>query len=180
MGFQINGTEVLGSSGIQNVASPAFKTLNGQSILGSGNVPDFYGESLEHNKVGSFTVASHRATNQYVATPTVNTKASQAELYNMTSAAPFYGGNSGRYVGVYTGNFAASQLYGSVETYTSGGTGQFVIAIDFYSRSSVSSNLATGTAAPYYNISGTWKLKVPQLAFASTSFDTPGLFQRVA
>lgn len=55
MGFQINGTEVLGTSGIVNNAN-SFKTLLGQSIIGTGNIQDDGTDVLLFNKVGTFTL----------------------------------------------------------------------------------------------------------------------------
>ena len=58
MGFQINGTTVLDSSGIQNNAN-SFRTLDGNSILGSGNITDSGpADALLYAKVGVYTWAS--------------------------------------------------------------------------------------------------------------------------
>lgn len=57
MGFQINGTEVLGTSGIVNNAN-SFKTIGGNSILGSGNITDDGASALLFNTIGSYTCAS--------------------------------------------------------------------------------------------------------------------------
>jgi len=59
MGFQIGGTTVLDSNGIQNNAN-SFKTLDGNSILGSGNITDNGpAEALEYGKVGVYTWANY-------------------------------------------------------------------------------------------------------------------------
>ena len=58
MNFQINGTTVLDSSGIQNNAN-SFRTLDGNSILGSGNITDSGpADALLYAKVGVYTWAS--------------------------------------------------------------------------------------------------------------------------
>ena len=56
MGFQINSVEVLGTTGFANYTN-TFKTLDGNSILGSGNITDNGADSLLFNKIGSYTVA---------------------------------------------------------------------------------------------------------------------------
>ena len=59
MGFQISGTTVLNSSGIQNNAN-SFKTLDGNSILGSGNITDSGpADALIYGKVGVYTWANY-------------------------------------------------------------------------------------------------------------------------
>ena len=58
MGFQINNTEVLGSSGITNNAN-SFKTIQGTSVLGTGNITDSGSAVMNYNVVGSYTAAAY-------------------------------------------------------------------------------------------------------------------------
>ena len=60
MGFQINGTEVLGSNGIVNHAN-SFVTIGGTSVIGTGNITDTGSDALGWNTVGSYTVAGYGA-----------------------------------------------------------------------------------------------------------------------
>lgn len=58
MGFQVNGTTVLDSSGIQNNAN-SFRTLDGNNILGSGNITDSGpADALSYGNVGVYTWAT--------------------------------------------------------------------------------------------------------------------------
>tara|TARA_R100000231_G_scaffold127137_2_gene97876 strand:+ start:236 stop:703 length:468 start_codon:yes stop_codon:yes gene_type:complete len=73
MGFQINGTTVLDSSGIQNNAN-SFRTLDGNSILGSGNITDSGpADALGYGNVGVYTWASILKPSNSDAVTTVDT-----------------------------------------------------------------------------------------------------------
>jgi len=63
MGFQINGTEVLGSNGIVNHAN-SFVTIGGTSVAGTGNITDTGSDALGFNTVGSYTVAGYGESGQ--------------------------------------------------------------------------------------------------------------------
>ena len=78
MGFQIGGTTVLDSSGIQNNAN-SFKTLDGNSILGTGNITDSGpADALIYGKVGVYTWACYIPPSTSAAVSTVDTSATVA------------------------------------------------------------------------------------------------------
>lgn len=78
MGFQINGTTVLDSGGIQNNAN-SFRTLDGNSILGSGNITDSGpADALYYGKVGVYTWANYIPPSTSAAVSTVDTTATVA------------------------------------------------------------------------------------------------------
>ena len=57
MGFEVNGLPVLSNTyGLANYTN-TFKTLTGQSLLGSGNIQDTGAGSLKYNEVGTYTFA---------------------------------------------------------------------------------------------------------------------------
>ena len=58
MGFQINGTEVLGTSGIVNNAN-SFVNIGGTSVIGTGNITDTGSDALAWNTVGSYSVSGY-------------------------------------------------------------------------------------------------------------------------
>ena len=64
MGFEINGTEVLGTSGIVNNTN-SFKTIGGTSIIGSGNITDDGASALLFNTIGSYSCASLSSSGHY-------------------------------------------------------------------------------------------------------------------
>lgn len=62
MGFEINGMPILHNNfGLVNYAN-TFKTLLGNSIIGSGNIVDTGSDALLYNTVGSYTVAGTQGT----------------------------------------------------------------------------------------------------------------------
>ena len=59
MGFEINGMPVLDNTyGMVNFTN-SFKTLTGQSLLGSGNIQDNGAAALEYNEIGTYTFATN-------------------------------------------------------------------------------------------------------------------------
>ena len=78
MGFQINGTTVLDSNGIQNYTN-SFKTLDGNTILGSGNITDSGpADAKVHGKIGVYTWANYLPPTTSAAVTTVDTNATVA------------------------------------------------------------------------------------------------------
>jgi len=75
MGFQVNGTTVLDSNGIQNNVN-SFRTLDGNSILGSGNITDSGpADALIYGRVGVYTWANYLPPATSAAVTTVDTSA---------------------------------------------------------------------------------------------------------
>ncbi|BAQ90232.1 hypothetical protein [uncultured Mediterranean phage uvMED] len=78
MGFQINGTTVLDSNGIQNYTN-SFKTLDGNTILGSGNITDSGpADALIYGKVGVYTWANYLPPSTPASVTNVDTTATVA------------------------------------------------------------------------------------------------------
>ena len=78
MGFQINGTTVLDANGIQNYTN-SFKTLDGNTILGSGNITDSGpADALVHGNVGVYTWANYLPPSTPGSTTTVDTSVTVA------------------------------------------------------------------------------------------------------
>ena len=58
MGFEINGMPVLDNTyGLVNYTN-SFKTMLGQSLIGSGNIQDTGADAFIYNKIGTYTFAS--------------------------------------------------------------------------------------------------------------------------
>jgi len=101
MGFQISGTTVLDSSGIQNNAN-SFRTLDGNSILGSGNITDSGpSDALEYGNVGVYTWASILKPSNSNSVTTVDTS------YTLSAGATITGSHLG--CGVQYDTFEARQ-----------------------------------------------------------------------
>ena len=137
MGFQISGTTVLDSSGIQNNAN-SFRTLDGNSILGSGNITDSGpADALEYGNVGGYTWASILKPSNSNSVTTVDTS------YTLSAGATITGSHLG--CGVQYDTFEARQgLYEAASTTLWVGG----------SRTGIPSSYSTTTGTGY---SGTWR-----------------------
>ena len=103
MGFQINGVEVVGTNGLTNYNN-TFKTLDGNSILGTGNITDNGLDSLEFNKVGSYTVAlTGTAVNQSASISANQLYYFYSSNYGGYSYALMRGTSSSTVTNLYTG-----------------------------------------------------------------------------
>lgn len=104
MGFQINGTEVLGTSGIVNNAN-SFKTISGTSVLGTGNITDSgSANALLFNTVGSYTCAAKADSGLY------QTSVSATHLYQYYSSS--FGGFSYVTMKVIRQQYAVNNYHG--------------------------------------------------------------------
>lgn len=150
MGFQINGTEVVGTNGLANVASPSFKTLLGNSILGTGNIQDNGADALGFNTVGSYTFAhadfsGFVTQNSYASNSAMN----QNDSNNRTKA----------------GSALKHPYYSSYGGYC------YVI------MDRAGTSLAQ---AAYCGCSGTWMMKTPDYREESNSWSILCLWQRIS
>lgn len=150
MGFQINGTEVVGTSGLSNVASPSFKTLLGNSILGTGNIQDSGADALVFNKVGSYTFASADF-NGFVSQSSyaANNPMNQNDSNNRTIS----GSNL---------KYSYSSLYGG------------------YCWPIMSREGQGSTQASYCGCSGTWMMKTPNYQEENNNYAILCLWQRIS
>lgn len=150
MGFQINGTEVLGTSGLANVASPSFKTLLGNSILGTGNIQDNGADALDFNKVGSYTFASVH--------------------FNGFVSQSSYGANSAMNQGDSSNRTVSGSNLKHHYNSSFGG----------YSHPILSKQGQSNTSASYMGASGTWMMKTPDYRAESNGLSILCLWQRIS
>ncbi len=112
MGFQINGTEVLGPNGIQNAVSPSFKTLVGQSITGTGNIQDDGDDLLLFNKVGTYTIGGLLLTTSLSQSASAVSASSIVSMKWANSSGTIYAVMNSRYY--FTSGYASNAYTGGL------------------------------------------------------------------
>ena len=139
MGFQINGTTVLDSNGIQNYTN-SFKTLDGNSILGSGNITDSGpADALDYGKVGVYTWSNYL--------PPVN---SGQAVSNVDSTATVAAGGTvaASHIGKGEQHLGFEYFVGIMEPSQTTG---------WYNTSSISGRPSTHASPIYTGYSGTYR-----------------------